>query len=99
IRNTESLRNGAKAIEILAQLIEQNRQELSVIIPLSLFAAEPQAVKLQELCGVLSRTEAMVKSLSDRIQAQAKLQPRATFTELVNRIGQLDQLQQLALSL
>jgi hypothetical protein len=98
LRDAESLRNGAKAVEILTQLIEQNRQEFSGITPLSLFAAEPQAVKLQELCLVLSRTETMVKSLADRIQAQVKLQPRATFTELANRIGQLDQLQQFALA-
>ena len=99
MRDAEGLRNGIKAIEILTQLVEQNRQELSGIVPLSLFAAEPQSVKLQELCGVLSRTETMVKALAERIQAQVKLQPRATFTELASRISQLEQLQQLALAL
>ena len=99
IRDAEKLRNGVKAIEILAQLVEQNRQELSGIVPLSLFAAEPQAVKLHELCGVLSRTETMVKALADRIQAQVKVQPRATCAELAERIGQLDKLQQLDLAL
>ena len=99
IRDAEKLRNGVKAIEILAQLVEQNRQELSGILPLLLLAGEPQAVKLQELCGVLSRTETMVKALADRIQAQVKVQPRATCAELAERIGQLDKLQQLALAL
>lgn len=99
VRDTEKLRSGVNTIEILAQLFEQNRQELSGIASLSLFAAEPRTVKLQELCGVLSRTETIMKALAERIQAQVKLQPRATFTELATRIGQLEQLQQLALAL
>ena len=99
MRDAESVRNGVKVVEVLAQLVEQNRQELSGIAPLSLLAAEPRTVKLQELCGVLSRTETMVKALAERIQVQAKLQPHATFTQLAGRIGQLEQLQQLALAL
>jgi len=99
VRDVESLRNGVKVIEILVQLVEQNRQELSGIVPLSLLAAEPRTVKLQELCGVLSRTETVVKKLAERIQAQVKLQPNATFAQLASRISQLEQLQQLALSL
>ncbi len=97
--NAGSLRDGVKAIEILTQLIEQNRQELSGIVPLSLLAAEPRTVRVQELFAALSRTETLLKGLAERIQAQAKLQPDATFTQLASRIGQLEQLQQLAQAL
>ncbi len=99
IRNIDNLRDGAKAIEILTQIIDQNRQELSGITPLTIFVAEPKAVKIQELYSELSRAETMVKTLVDRIHAQVKLHPRATFTELADHINQLEKLQHLALTL
>lgn len=99
VRNVEGLRNGVKVVEIFGQLVEQNRQDLAAIAPLSLLAAEPHQVKLQELCAALNRTEALLKGLAGRIQAQVKLQPQATFTQLVGRIEELDRLQQLSLAL
>jgi len=99
VQSAESLRSGLKAIEILAQLVEQNRQELSGITSLSLLTEEPRTVKLQKLLAVLSRTEKMVKGLADQIQAQVKSQPQATFGKLASRIVQLDQVHQLALAL
>jgi len=99
IQNIEGLRNGVKAMEILAQLIEQDRQELAGIVPLSLLASEPRDVNLQELYAALMRTEALVKGLAERVGTQVKVQSHATFAQLVSRIGQFEQLQQLGLAL
>jgi very-short-patch-repair endonuclease len=99
IRNAELLRSGVKTVEIFAQLLEQSRQELAGISPLALLAAESRTVKLQELCAALIRTEALVKGLAERIRVQANVQPHATFGELLDRIGQLQQLQHLAVGL
>ena len=99
IRNPEALRSGVKGIEILTQLVEQDRQELAGVAPLSSLAAESRPLKLQELCAILSRTETLVKGLAERIQTQAKLHPHATFTQLASRIAQLEQLHQLAVAL
>lgn len=99
LRSAESLSDGVRVIEILTQLIEQNREEFSSIVSLSLLSADPWSVKLQELDGSLFRTETLLKELVERIQAQARLQPHATFSELTSRIIQLESLQQLTLAL
>lgn len=99
IRNAEGLRNGVKAMEIVAQLVEQDHHELAGIVPLSLLASEPRAAKLPEICAALMRTESLVKGLAERVGTQVKVQPHATFAQLVTRFGQLEQLQQLAATL
>ena len=99
IREAEGLRNGVKVIEIMSQLVEQNRQELSLIAPLSLLSADPRSVKLQDLCGALRLAERLVKSLAQGITSQVKLQPHGTFTELAGQIDRLEHFQQFALAL
>ncbi len=99
IQNYEGLRDGIRAMEITEQLVEHDRQELSAIVPLSLLMSEMHAVNLQELCVALQRTETLVKELEDRVKTQTNFHPNASFADFVLRIRQLEQLQQLALSL
>jgi very-short-patch-repair endonuclease len=97
--NAEGLRTGIKSIEILTQLLDQYRQELSALTTLSLLAADPQSIKLQELCAALIQTEKLVNDLAGRSPAQVKLKPQATFKELASRISQLEPLQKSVLGL
>jgi len=97
--NAEGLRAGVKSIEILAQLLDQYRQELSLIAPLSLLAADPQVIKLQDLCAALIRAEKLLNELTERISTQVKLKPQATFKELLSRIELLGPLQNSAMGL
>lgn len=99
VQKSENLRQGLNAVEILTQLIEQNRKELSAIVPLALLAAEPRSVKLDELRIALSRAETLLKELNERISAQITLQPDETFANLLSHIGQLEQLDRSATEL
>ena len=94
--NAEGLRSGIKSIEILTQLLDQYRQELSPIATLSLLAANPEGIKLQDLNAALVRTEKLANDLAGRISAQVKLKPQSTFKELASRIAQLEPLQKSA---
>lgn len=94
----EAIRGGVKDVEILAQLLGQDRSELSQIAPLALLA-DASAIKLPKLCEILVNTEKMVGELAGRISAQARLKPHATFSELAGRLVQLESLQKSAAGL
>ena len=97
--NAEGLRAGIKSIEILALLLDQYHQELSLIAPLSLLANDPQVIKLQDLCAALIRAETLLNDLAGRISTQVKLKPQTTFHELVRRIDMLEPLQNSVIEL
>ena len=69
------------------------------ISPLALLAAELPAIKIQDLCTALIRTEKLLNDLAGRISAPVKLKPNATFKELSSRINELEQLQKSAVGL
>ena len=97
--NAEGLRDSIKSTEILTQILDQHRRELMAISPLALLTADLPAIKIQDLCTALVRTEKLLNDLAGRISAQVKLKPNATFKELSSRINELEQLQKSAVGL
>jgi very-short-patch-repair endonuclease len=97
--NAEGLRDSIKSTEILTQILDQHRRELMVISPLALLTADLPAIKIQDLCTALIRTEKLLNDLAGRITAPVKLKPNATFKELSCRINELEQLQKSAVGL
>lgn len=93
-RHSDKLREGVTAVEILAKLAVQSREELKSVTPLTFLSGEAGTVSLQELSRSLGRAEAMVKALAARIHVQTQLMPHATFEGLTGRITQLKQFHQ-----
>jgi hypothetical protein len=93
------LRDSIKSTEILTQILDQHRRELMVISPLALLTADLPAIKIQDLCTALIRTEKLLNDLAGRISAPVKLKPNATFKELFSRINELEQLHKSAVEL